>query len=155
MGGGYYDHPGGDSNFLCMTNSPRYDKFISGLQGITGIYSAEYGTSLPGDKNNTQNHDVPCVVCYARSRGSQMIIPATNNCPSGWTREYHGYLMTSHYAHKHSSEFVCIDADAEVVPGSQTGSDGALLYVVGGSCGALPCRPYINGYELTCVVCTK
>ena len=86
------------------------------------------------------------------------MIPGTNKCPSGWTREYYGYLMTSHYNHAHPSEFVCVDVDvdAEVVPGSHKDTNGALLYVVEGNCDhALPCKPHIHGYELTCVVCTK
>ena len=84
------------------------------------------------------------------------MVPATNKCPPGWTKEYRGYLMTSHYGHKHANEFVCIDADAEVVPGSQRDTAGALLYFVQSSCGyGLPCKPYISGQELTCVVCTK
>ena len=75
------------------------------------------------------------------------MIPATNKCPPGWTKEYHGYLMTSHRGHKHASAYVCVDSDAEVVPGSHGNTNGALLYVVESACGALPCRP--------CVVCTK
>ena len=85
-----------------------------------------------------------------------MMIPATNKCPSGWTREYHGYLMTSHYAEKHSSEFVCIDVNAEAVPGGYRNTNGALLYLVQVNCGfGIPCVPYVEGKELTCVVCTK
>ena len=158
MGSGYYDHPEGGSNFPCLTNNPKYNKFISGLQGTAAaIHSAEYESLLPGVGRNIHNHDVPCAVCYVGSRGSHMMSHATNECPAGWTREYHRYLMTSYFGQKHSSEFVCIDVDPEVVPGSQKGSDGVLLYVVEGSCGglALPCKPYIDGYELTCVVCTK
>ena len=157
MGSGYYSHQGGGSNYLCLPNNPIYDKFTSGWQGTAGIWGTEYESgSFPGFSNNLQNHDAPCAVCYVRSRGSQLMIPATNTCPSGWTREYHGYLMTSHWGHAHSSEFVCVDAGAEVVPGSHRGTDGALLYVVQASCDhGLPCKPYIHGHELACVVCTK
>ena len=111
---------------------------------------------------NIHNHDAPCVLCYVGSRGSHMVIPATNEHSAGWTREYHGL----HFRHKHSSEFVinlCALTWIQKLRLSGSGSDGALLYVVEGSCGggggggglALPCKPYIDGYELTCVVCTK
>ncbi len=156
MGSGYYTHIGGGTNFVCLTNKPIYDKYDSGWQGTAAIYGTEYETSFHGFKNNLNQHDAPCAVCYVRSRGSQMMIPGTNKCPSGWTREYYGYLMTSYYNYAHQSEFVCVDVDAEVIPGSHKNTNGALLYTVQGDCGhALPCKPYIHGYELTCVVCTK
>jgi len=158
MGGGYYTHTGGGTNYVCLTDNPIYDKFQSGWQGTAGMYGTEYETSFAGfTTGSLHQHDAPCAVCYVRSRGSQVMIPGTNKCPSGWTREYYGYLMTSHYDHAHPSEFVCVDVDAEVLPGSHRDTDGALLYVVEGNCGhaTLPCKPYIHGYELTCVVCTK
>ncbi|KAJ7350112.1 hypothetical protein OS493_038398 [Desmophyllum pertusum] len=39
---------------------------------------------------------------------------ARNDCPSGWTEEYHGYLMSEHHGHKKISQFHCIDKDARV-----------------------------------------
>ena len=66
--------------------------------------------------------------------------------------------MTSHYNHAHPSEFVCVDVHAEAEQGSQKkkNTEGAFLYIVEGDCDhALPCKPYIDHYELTCVVCTK
>ncbi|KAL9965217.1 hypothetical protein ACROYT_G028988 [Oculina patagonica] len=156
MGGGNYRHTGGGTTFVCLTNNPIYDKYQSGWQTTAAIYGTEYQTTFTGFKNNLDDHDAPCAVCYVKSRGSQMMIPGTNKCPSGWTREYYGYLMTSHYGHAHQSEFVCVDQDAEVTPGTHKDTNGALLYTVQGDCGhALPCKPYIHGYELTCVVCTK
>lgn len=156
MGSGYYTHAGGGTNFVCLTDSPIYGKVIGGFQGTGAIYGTEYETSgFPGLSNLAQ-HDAPCAVCYVRKRGSQIMIPGTNKCPSGWTREYKGYLMSSHYDHAHPSEYVCIDEGAEAVPGSHRNTNGALLYMVQGNCGhALTCGPYIHGHELTCVVCTK
>ncbi|EDO34734.1 predicted protein [Nematostella vectensis] len=101
------------------------------------------------------DHDVPCTVCYVPSRGTKIMVPAQYTCPAGWTREYYGYLMTSHYGHKHSSQFVCVDQDAEYRYGTKPSVDGALLFPVEGRCGALPCGPFVDGYELTCAVCTK
>jgi len=158
MGGGHYTHTGGGTNYVCLTNNPVYDKYQRGWQNAAAIYGTEYETSFPGfSRGSLQDHDAPCAVCYVRSRGSEVMIPGTNKCPSGWTREYYGYLMTSHHSHAHPSEFVCVDVDAEVAPGSHSDANGALLYVVQGNCGyaSLPCKPYIHGYELTCAVCTK
>ena len=105
--------------------------------------------------NNLHDHDAPCAVSYVGSRGSQLMMPARNDCPTGWAKEYHGYLMTEHYNHKISRDFICVDREAEYVPGSQSDQNGALLYLVDGVCGSLPCLPYIRGRELTCAVCTK
>ena len=55
------------------------------------------------------------------------MMPARNDCPSGWTEEYHGYLMTSYHGHKNQKDFVCVDKDPELVPGSQDNKNGALL----------------------------
>lgn len=121
------------------------------------MYGAEYEINYAYSpfKSNLHDHDVPCAVCYVRSRVSQLMIPARNDCPSGWTEEYHGYLMSWHHGHKKSGDFICIDTDAEFVHGSKANRDGALLYLVEGQCGSLPCLPYFNGRELTCAVCTK
>ena len=79
MGSGYYDHPGGGSNFVCLPDNPIYDKYIQGWQGTGAIYGTEYQPgNFPGFSKNLNNQDAPCAVCYVRSRGSQMMIPATN-----------------------------------------------------------------------------
>ena len=106
-------------------------------------------------KRNLHDHDAPCVVCFVKSRGSMLMMPARNDCPSGWIKEYHGYLMTAYHNHKHSSDFICVDGDPEYVPGSHANKNGALLYAVEGDCGSLPRLPYVGGRELTCAVCTK
>lgn len=41
------------------------------------------------------------------------------------------------------------------VHGSHGNKNGALLHLVEGQCGSLPCLPYVGGRELTCAVCTK
>ena len=66
--------------------------------------------------------------------------------------------MTAHYNHGGAKEYICVDENAEARSNSNAGSqDHALLYPVEGrgcSPGQLPCRPYISGDELACVVCT-
>ena len=79
MGSGYYNHPGGGSNFICLPDNPVYDKYLQGWQGTGAIYGTEYETgNFPGFSKNLNNQDAPCAVCYVKSRGSQMMIPATN-----------------------------------------------------------------------------
>ncbi|XP_068731381.1 uncharacterized protein [Montipora capricornis] len=158
IGGEWYNYQGGGANYLCLPHNPKYDKYKDGHQNAGYIYGAEYEVSdYNGDpfKRNRHNHEAPCVVCFLKSRGSMLMMPARNDCPSGWTEEYHGYLMTAYHGHKHSSDFICVDGDLEFVPGTQANKDGALLYAVEGVCGSLPCLPYVSGRELTCAVCTK
>ena len=157
MGGGLYTHTGGGVNYLCLPKTPKYDRYKDGLQGGGYVYGAEYQLSFKPFKKSLFNHDPPCVVCFVQSRGSMLMMPARNDCPTGWTEEYHGYLMTEYYGHKKQLDFICVDKDAESIPGSQANKDGALLYFVEGRCGIgnLPCGPYVNGRELTCAVCTK
>lgn len=97
----------------------------------------------------------PCAVCHAESRGSHVMIPARNVCPSGWTMEYRGYLMVAHYNHRGRTQFICVDGNPSASLGTHVNHNGALLYFVESHCGSLPCFPYIQGYELTCAVCTK
>ena len=51
--------------------------------------------------------------------------------------------------------YICVDRDAEFIPSSSANANGALLYLVEGKCGQLPCGPYVAGRELTLAVCTK
>ncbi|XP_068683190.1 collagen alpha-1(VII) chain-like [Montipora foliosa] len=158
IGGEHYTHSGGGSNYLCLPHNPKYDKYNDGNQVAGYIYGTEYEVGqYNGDpfKRNLHDHDAPCVVCFVTSRSSMLMMPARNDCPSGWTEEYHGYLMTEYGGHTHTRDFICVDGDPEYVPGSHANKNGALLYPVEGVCGSLPCLPYVNHRELTCAVCTK
>jgi len=156
IGSEHHTHPGGGVNYLCLPLNPIYDKYKDGFQNSGFVYGTEYEVNTFNPfKKNLHDSEAPCVVCFVKSRGSLLMMPARNVCPSGWTEEYHGYLMSGYYNHKKGYEFVCVDEDAEYVPGTQVNKDGALLYPVEGRCGALPCNPYIAGRELTCAVCTK
>ena len=42
MGGEYYNHHGGGSNYLCLPHNPKYDKYKDGLQGSASMYGTEY-----------------------------------------------------------------------------------------------------------------
>ena len=143
-----------------MPENPEFDYVRKGVGGGRGyVYSSEYQTSDVEDKifDPLHDHDVPCAVCDVTNRGRYLMIPAKMTCPDGWTEEYHGYLMSEKHDHPRSSDFICVDHHPEATPNSNANKDGALLYMVEGRCngGALPCGKYVDGYELTCVVCTK
>ena len=85
------------------------------------------------------------------------MVPARNVCPSAdWTLEYKGYLMSMRNDLK-TTEYVCVDRNAESIPGTEGQTNESLLYPVESRCiegGSLKCGPYVDGYELTCAVCT-
>ena len=98
MGGEHYTHPGGGANYLCLPHNPKYDEYKDGIQNSGYMYGTEYEVNdRDGKQRNLHDHEAPCVVCFAKSRGSMLTMPARNDCPSGWTEEYHGYLMTAYY----------------------------------------------------------
>ncbi len=154
-GGSNYRTSGSGANILCLPNDPEYLNAQKGEQtGRAAIYSTEY--EVFGTRTSIHNHEVPCAVCMVSQRGRMLMIPAKLTCPSNWTTEYSGYLMAER-ADYHRGEYICVDEFSEARPGgSSVNEDGALLHRVEGRCspGNLPCLPYVNGYELTCVVCT-
>ncbi|XP_006813908.1 uncharacterized protein LOC100366899 [Saccoglossus kowalevskii] len=155
MGGAYYSHTGGGANYQCLTLNPKWDEPMSGYEDYSGkMYGTEFETIHFNPLSHLQDYEAVCAVCLVNSRSRVLMIPGTNECPSEeWTREYYGYLMTQRYELERT-EFICVDRNAEARYASEDNDQGALLHPVEGICGSLPCGPYIDGYELTCVVCT-
>ena len=161
-GGGHYGDSGNAADYLCLPETPEYDNDIvrNGAQIHRGyLYGAKYMMSDAIDRTLKSLHDynVPCVVCDVSNRGRHLMIPAKMTCPDGWTKEYNGYLISEKFDNQRTSQYICLDHDPEGIPGSNANRDGALLYMVEGRCGSLACASdkYVDGRELTCVVCTK
>ena len=152
-GGSRWDHTGAVGNPQCLPLDPNFYKTISGAQKWAYMYGTEY-EHTNGFVANSHNTDVPCAVCYVPTRNALYMIPAKYTCPSGWTREYFGYLMSEQHNH-HRSQFSCVDHSLTPVTGSSHDIGGFLLYPVEGVCGTLPCPPYSRDKELSCAVCTK
>ncbi|KAK3096602.1 hypothetical protein FSP39_001605 [Pinctada imbricata] len=109
------------------------------------------GTLL--DKKYTSK-GVSCSVCKTSKTSSVIMIPGRKECYAGMTKEYGGYLMSGYHAHAGASQYICVDANADTCASSGT-SWRKLLYPVESVCeGTLKCPPYINGAEMTCVVCS-
>lgn len=154
--GQYYQHTGGMSNTLCLHMEPTFEKYADFKDTNQWIYGVEYKVSAFNPFSRPlHNKDALCSVCWVKSRGTKIMIPGRNICPVGWTTEYRGYLMSEHYTHKGRTAAVCVDADAEGRSGSYEDKKGSLWYIIQVSCGSLPCGPFVNGRELTCVVCTR
>ena len=160
-GGSRYSQTGGATNYLCMPDDPDYLLYAAGAQGPNYVYGVEY-LSASGQpfrvQPNVYAHNVPCAVCMAVSRCSLLMIPAKTQCPTSWTTEYVGYLMSAAQSRTHSTTYECVDKDPESVPGLNGvgwGSGSALYDHVEASCNGMACPPYEEEKELTCVVCTR
>ena len=150
-GGSFYNH-GGAANYLCMPQDPEYtlQYRTTGTEYVNYVYGTEYEKPIRG----SHEHNVPCAVCSATTRQQLLMIPAKTSCPTSWTREYYGYLMSQYNNHKRSM-YECVDKDQESIPGSQANTNGALFYHVEANCNGMECPPYNSNKELNCVVCTK
>ena len=127
-----------------------------GVQGRSPVYGAEYELWGGGPLKAVFQHNVPCAVCYASTRVAVTMIPAKTQCPSSWTLEYSGYLMSTKALHSHyRTMFECVDKNPDSVPGSAPSVDGAVFYHTEASCTGMPCPPYDPQKELTCAICTK
>jgi len=151
-GGGPWWKSGAGTTYLCLPKDPEWSTLNSPKE-YGYVFGAEYQTHY-SDWDYVKDHDVPCAICRTNNTNILMI-PAKRTCPSGWMREYYGFLMSSKHTQESSKEFVCMDGSPETIAGTYENKDGALFYFQKAECGSLPCDPYINFRELTCVVCTK
>ena len=151
---------GGAANHLCLPEQPQYSNFTTGVQaGRAYLHGALYATGSAradtGPFHSVSDHNVPCAVCYIPTRGTIVMIPAQNTCPSSWTREYYGYLMAPWIGY-HRTMFECVDHSPQSVPGSAVSTAGTVFYHVEVKCNrGVLCPPYDAQKEITCVVCTK
>lgn len=157
-----YSKTGSGSNYLCLSDEPQWDHYEENVESLGKIAGVEYqfwNHRANGASNffgyDVYNDDAPCAVCHSQ-RSSNLMIPGRMECYPGWTKEYNGYLVSGWVGQAHDTEFICLDRRPEALNGGKTDDDEAMLYFVEGVCGkSLECPPYVNGRELTCVVCSK
>ena len=155
VGGSFYNHRGGGADPQCLT--PRYLQHnyrgAAGPQQYAFMFGAEYQGTNPL-RSSSADKDVPCAVCYVPSRSALLMQPGRTSCPSGWVKEYSGYLMSEHYNH-HQSTFSCVDSYLKSLPYSSNNHNGFLFYPVEVVCGSLPCSQwyYLTEIRNCLVVC--
>jgi len=172
--GPYWNQAGDGSNYLCLPAEPQFKTVLSGfhahhaqgrISGVEyGLWNDDVHMNNPFENSNTGGVDIneqaaPCAVCFAEARSALLTIPARTECPSGWTTEYGGYLMSESHGTAHGeryrSSYLCWDEAPEIASGGVANQDQATVYPVEVECGTLPCSVYPNGKELACMVCTK
>ena len=110
----------------------------------------------PFDFDKYDHHQVACSVCMKTRIVSTIVIPARKDCYGDWVKEYNGYLYAGHHTHAAASEYICMDEAPDVHSKSSTVTGKKLLQPVMVKCnGAIPCPPYVNGGDATCVVCSR
>ena len=149
--GSSWDHTGAAVDPLCLPPNPQYLKYQENYQGRARLYGVEYETAgTPLDHSHDRN--MPCALCQVNGRTNKIMIPSRYECPSGWRREYYGYLMAGHHGHQAANQYTCVDKSLEQIPGSGVDNDGYRIYTVEAYCHpGIPC----SDKEVTCAVCTK
>lgn len=74
-------------NYLCL---PLYHDSDEGNSNESGVQIKAI-VSL-------NSSEIPCSECLAVDHNTVLTIPGETTCPPGWTKEYHGYLMTGYSA---------------------------------------------------------
>ncbi len=155
--GSWLQHTGGGANYICAVKDAKYySGATTANRGWASLFAAEY--RIAGDQalGQLDFENIPCAVCEVSTRSKHLMVPGTYQCPSGWTQEYSGWLMSEGHSHKGRTMFVCLDKDPEAIPGHQHHTNSVSMYHVEAECAVgLPCGPYDNRKELSCVVCTK
>ena len=156
-GGGQYGEYGSGSSFLCLPHDPDnapsdFPHTLEASAYVAHVWGAEFQFSYG---NVNVNDDVPCAACLDTKAVTSMMIPGKASCPSGWRKEYSGYLCANYYGHRAASEYACVDDDPQYFEGRRQNLDGKLFYPAVTVCGSLPCPPYENAKYVTCVVCSK
>ena len=155
-GGTRWNHKGGAANILCLPNDPQYSRYGSGVTGWSPLTGVEYHAASGQPFNSVYHHNMPCAVCYTSSRVTVLMIPAKLTCPTNWTTEYTGYILTNYYNDGSRQLYECIDQAPESIPGLDTLVDNNVhLLHVEATCNSLSCPPYDAEKEVTCVVCTR
>ena len=132
--GSHNKHSGGGSNLQCLPLDPNFLRGISGNQRWRALiysYGAEYvaATDSNSHLHGRDHHDVPCAVCHVSNRTAVYMVPAKYTCPTGWIREYYGYLMSSlHGSNRHRTQYTCMDTALKPVPGSSAYHLGLLFH---------------------------
>lgn len=157
--GARFDVTGGGVNYQCLPPNPEFVSYNTNAVDVSWMRSVEYESQAYGlFSDGIDNQHAVCARCYTGNRPSVMMIPAMVSCPSGWVKEYSGFLMASSENEKHSSTYECVDSDPEYIGLNPADLGGRFWFVnvdciSGGSVGQ--CDKYGHAKQLSCVVCSR
>ena len=149
-------YKGGTSDYLCLPDNPKGSSTYraSEVGYLEGVEYEEWRSS-----SRRVGENMPCVVCYVPTRSAMFVQQGSYSCPSGWNREYHGFVMSEKHNH-HRTSTICVDSYPGAVPGTSTNEkSGGQAWFLTVSCpysnSELACGPYEDRRILSCAVCTK
>ena len=155
--GSKYNLDGGSDQTLCLPNDPEYfsgDTLKSHAGTLWGIRYEVYPRTASVPLNKRSGFEVPCAMCYV-DRSAILTIPARHTCPTGWTLEYNGYLM-SEYTKRNRPRKDTICADRIGESAETYAPYPSVNYLMNVHCDTgLTCPPYAADKPLTCAVCSK
>ena len=168
MAGSYHTVNGNGANFVCAHEDPKFVRPAAGWQAGTGrLYGVELelweeplqsGLFLKDNVNggNLYDQDLMCAVCYVADASTHIMITGRPDCgESGFDLQYKGFLASNnHGGNQIRGEYVCLDEAPEGRPGGSGNNNDGVIHPVQVGCGSIPCAPYVDGFELTCAVCT-
>ena len=159
MAGRKYTSEGSGVDSQCLPEDPVWGNYHDGDESNSAFRAYIYGAEIDTNDDagvfpySVNEQDMSCAVCKT-NKSMNVMIPARNMCYSGWTEEYHGYLMAGSHSNKGHTH-ICMDGEPEFLQHGGTNDNEHIMYLVDGQCGSLPCPPYVQGRELTCVVCSQ
>ena len=97
-----------------------------------------------------------CVVCYVADATTKIMVTGRLDCgETGFNLQYFDFLVASADAvNQPRTEYVCTDEAPEGRTGRSGDDNQGVIYEVKAGCGSLPCPPYVEGYQMTCAICT-
>ena len=147
---------GGTTDYQCLPDNPRHWSTYraTSVGYLEGVEYEEWRSS-----SRRVGENMPCAVCYVPTRSAMFVQHGNYSCPSGWQREYHGYMMSEKHNHYRTST-ICVDSYPGAVPGTSTNTiDGGHAWFLTVRCpysnSELACGPYEDRRILSCAVCTK
>ena len=153
-----YDTKGGTSDTLCLAGNPQYksgDRSSSNAAQLSGVRYSVGGSPAPPLYHRRGTY-LPCALCYTTTKSTSFMLPGRYTCPSGWSTEYSGYIMTegTHSSRGGRRDTICVDQDAEAAT-TKGSSWPAILFLMQATCVGLDCPPFNSQKPLTCAVCSK
>ena len=152
-----YNTNGGTSDTLCLAGNPQYkagDASTSFPAQLSGVRNEVGGTSST-PLNHRFHTYLPCALCYTTTKSTSFMLPGRYTCPSGWSSEYAGYIMSEYtQSGRGRRDTICVDQNAEAAS-TKGSAHPAMLYLMQASCIGLDCPPFDSQKPLTCVVCSK
>lgn len=156
MAGSSFDGTGNGANYQCLPTSPVYDAFnTSANANRAGISVATLATDGSVLASNLNEKIIQCSMCQTITANTVTMLIGNNTCPSSWTTEYTGYLVSEQETSGRTGKgYACLKENPDLIDNSSGKTNTATVNLVEHECGALPCGTYTNYQEVACIVCS-